>query len=144
MTMLDPEPELPAPGSGRRRAAFLALAVAVTAVLGGLALWLGAWGFDYRRGSLHYGRLERLLERKPHLDQVVQALRDEGSPLVAAPEDQGALRAEAAHRAGSRASEVIEKSRRYRHTRVFLAADMVYFIYFDDAGVMRDFTCVSR
>jgi hypothetical protein len=26
---------------------------------------------------------------------------------------------------------------------VFLAADMIYFIYFDAGGVMRDFTLVS-
>jgi hypothetical protein len=123
---------------------FLGLAVVLTALLGGVALWLGAWAFDYRRRSLHYGRLKRLLERKPHLDQVVEALRNEASPLVAAPEDEPALRAAAERHGGTMAAEVIAKGTRYRHTRVFLAADMVYFIYFDDAGVMRDFTWVSR
>jgi hypothetical protein len=140
--MLDPEPE--APGSGRRRVVFLALAVAGTGLLASLALFLGAWGFDFRRYAQHNGRLQRLLELKPRMDQVVEALEAEGSPLLASPRDEGALRAEAAARGGAKASEVLEKGRRFRHTRVFRAADMVYFIYFDDAGVMGDFTCVSR
>jgi hypothetical protein len=33
---------------------------------------------------------------------------------------------------------------RYAETRVYESADMLYFVYFDAAGVMRDFTCVSR
>lgn len=142
MTIL--EPDSPPPGSGRRRVVFLALAVAVTAVLAGLALFLGAWGFDFRRYSQHNGRLQRLMDHKPHLDQVVEALQAEGSPLVAAPEAEPALRAEAARHGGPKAAEVLQKGRRFRHTRVFLAADMIYFVYFDDAGVMKDFMCVSR
>jgi hypothetical protein len=138
----DPEPE--APGGGRRRALFLAASVLVTTALAGVAFWLGSWGFDYRRDSLHNGRLRRLLERKPRMDQVVEALRDEGSPLVASPEGDAALRAEAVGRGRTKAAEVLEKGRRFRHTRVFLAADMVYFIFFGDDGVMGDFTCVSR
>ena len=144
MTMLEPEPEAPAPGSGRRRLVFLALAVAITALLASLALFLGAWGFDYRRYSQHNGRLQRLLALKPRMDQVVEGLEDEGSRLVASPQDEPSLRVEAARRGGAKASEVIEQGRRFRHTRVFLAGDMVYFIYFDDAEIMRGFTCVSR
>ena len=144
MTMLDPEPEVPAPGSARRRVVFLALAVALTGLLGSLALYLGAWGFDFRRYAQHNGRLRRLMEHEPSMELVVEALQGEGSPLQASAEDERALRAEAAARGGAKAAEVIEKGRRFRHTRVFRAADMVYFIYFDDAGIMRDFTCVSR
>ena len=144
MTMLDPEPELPAPGSLRRRVAFLAVAVAATGVLGSVAFYLGAWGFDYRRYSQHSVRLQRLMAHQPRLDQVVGGLEDEGSRLVASPEDEASLQAEAARRGGAKAAEVRAKGRRFRHTRVFLAGDMFYFIYFDDAGIMRDFTCVSR
>jgi hypothetical protein len=142
--MLDPEPEVPAPGSVPRRVVFLALAVAATGLLGSLALYLGAWGFDFRRFAQHNGRLWRLLEHEPRMDQVVEALQAEGSPLLASPQGEGALRAEAAARGGAKAAEVMEKGRRFRNTRVFQAADMVYFIYFDDAGIMRDFTCASR
>ena len=107
--ILDREPEPETPGSGRRRGLFLGAAVVVTILLGGLAFWLGSWGFEYRRQSLHNGRLRRLRERKPRMDQVVEGLRDEGSPLVASPADEGALRAEAAARGKSKAAEVIEK-----------------------------------
>lgn len=144
MTILDTETEPPAPSSPARRAAFLAVAVGLTGVLAYLALILGAWGFDYRRYSQHNERLRRLLAHKPSIDQVVGGLHDEGSLLVASPEGEAALLAEAARRGGARAAEVIEKGRRWPHTRVFIAGDMVYFVYFDEAGIMRDFTCVSR
>jgi len=45
---------------------------------------------------------------------------------------------------GPRRDEVLEKGARWPHTRVFDAADMRYFIYFDADEVMRDFTLVSR
>jgi hypothetical protein len=51
---------------------------------------------------------------------------------------------EASARGGSRAAEIREKGTRHAETRVYQAGDMLYFVYFDAAGVMRDFTCVSR
>lgn len=144
MTILDPETAPRPSESPARRAAFLALALVLTGLLASLALVLGAWGFDYRRYSQHNGRLRRLLDQTPSLDQVVEGLRDDGSPLVASPEGEAALLAEAARRGGRRAAEVVEKGRRWPRTRVFVAGDMVYFVYFDETGRMRDFTCVSR
>jgi hypothetical protein len=144
MSLLDPEAVAPVHEGPARRAVILAVAAAVTALLAVLALLLGAWGFDFRRYSQHSGRLQRLLQHQPTLEQVVAALQDEGSPLLAAPDDEPSLRAQAARRGGDKATEVLARGRRWRHTRVFLAGDMVYFIYFDDAGVMRDFVCASR
>lgn len=134
----------PAAGQGARRVVFALTAAAVTMLLAWLALFLGAWAFDYRRYSAHNRRLETLLTLEPRLEQVVEAFRNEGSPLLAAPEDETALRAEAARHGAAREAAVLQTGRRFRHTRVFLAGDMVYFIFFDDAGVMRAFTCVSR
>ena len=44
---------------------------------------------------------------------------------------------------GERTGELREKARQWGNLRVFRAADMIYFVFFDDEGVMRDFTCVG-
>jgi hypothetical protein len=144
VTLLDADLAREEPAQRASRAAFLLGGVGVTGILVYFALGLGAWGFDYRRYSQHNGRLARLLAKQPQLAQVVAGLQDEGSRLVAAPEGETSLQVEAARSGGAKAGEVLEKGRRWPRTRVFLAGDMIYFIYFDEAGRMRDFTCVSR
>jgi len=109
-----------------------------------LALGLGSWAFDYRRYQQHEGRLRRLVEKAPTLDRVERGLEDEGSHLVASPAAPAALAEVARDRAGAKAAEVLEKGRRWPVTRVFEAGDMVYFLFFDGDGVLRDFTCASR
>jgi hypothetical protein len=118
--------------------------VAVTAAIAAVAFYLGAWAFDTKRYSIHETRLRHLVERGALLDQVVRGLEAEGSPLLAAPGGPGELRRVASERGRRKAPEVLDKGGRWAETRVFLAGDMVYFIYFDAAGVMKDFTCVSR
>ena len=137
---LEPDSERP---DARVRLAILVGSLATTAFIGYLVFTIGAWGFGFRRFSQHEGRLRRLLPQQPTLERVVRGLNDEGSRLVAAPETAGALERVVAERAGSRADEIRAKATRYPHTRVFLAGDMVYFVFFDEARVMRDFTCVS-
>ena len=117
---------------------------AFTAGAAYLAFLLGAFGFDTRRFLQHEGRLRRLLAQQPRLEQVAQGLEEEGSRLLAAPVGSADLRRLAAERGGPRAKEIVEKGTRWPQTRAFLAADMIYVIYFDEDGVMRDFTCVSR
>jgi hypothetical protein len=129
--------------SARIRLAILAGSLATTAFIGYLVLRIGAWGFGFRRFSQHEGRLRRLLPQQPTLERVVNGLNNEGSRLVAAPETAEALARAVAERGGRRSDEIRAKAARYRYTRVFLAGDMVYFIFFDEARVMRDFTCVS-
>ena len=126
------------------RAAILTASVAITAGVAYLAFLLGAWGFNTRRYGQHEGRLRKLLLANPRLEQVVQAFEEEGSPLVAAPAGPRELEKVAAERAGPQARLVVEKGARWPQTRVFAAGDMVYFIFFDEAGVMRDFAFVSR
>jgi hypothetical protein len=109
---------------------------------GGLlaALWLGSWAFDVHRRLQHEGRLERLLAKKPVLDLVVQALEEEGTPLVARADTEAELRAVADRFAGAQAAEVLDKGGRFGHTRVFRSGDRLYFIYFDRDEVMSGFT----
>jgi hypothetical protein len=119
---------------------------ALLATVAGLAgaLFLGSWAFDTHRYLEHEGRLRRLQEKQPRLEVVVQALQEEGRPLVGLADDEAELRALAARDGGTKAQEVIDKGRAFGRTRVFRAPDIVYFIYFDREGVMRDFTCVNR
>lgn len=115
----------------------------LSAVLFGVAFWLGAAYFQVRRVTTHATRLENLLRKNPTVDQVTEGLRLEESPLVASPVGEEALR-EAANRWGrDKKAEVLAKGRRWPRTRVFRAGDMIYFLFFDDAGVMRDYSFVS-
>jgi len=125
------------------RGVIVAASVAITAATATLAFLLGAWGFGYRRYSMHETRLRNLLGLKPTLSQVVQGLENEGSRLVAAPATDDELRRVAAERGRWKTPEILEKGRRWARTRVFVAADMVYFIYFDETDVMRDYACVG-
>ncbi len=124
--------------------------VVIVGGLGGTALilWavlmLGSWGYDTRRMSIHNARLTRLVEKKPRIELVTAGLEQEGSPLVASPRGEAELRRAAAEWGDGRAAEVLAKSPRFAATRVFQAGDAIYFLYFDEGGVLRDFTCVSR
>jgi hypothetical protein len=119
-------------------------AALLTALVGALALLLGAWAFGYRRYSLHEGRLSRLVEKQPSLAQVVRGLEDEGASLVATPESGQDLLGVATVLARDRKEDVLAKGRRWPKARVFVAGDMVYFLYFDGDDVMRDYVCVGR
>jgi hypothetical protein len=136
--------ELPEGRPGPKRGWIYAGALVATVLVCYLALVLGAWGFDFRRYQQHEGRLRRLALQHPTLDRVILGLSDEGSALVDSPVGAAALEQAARVRGGRKAGEVMEKGSRWPITRVFLAADMVYFLYFDGEGVLRDFTCVSR
>ena len=129
---------------GPSRAAVLVASVAITAGVAYLAFLLGAWGFNTRRYSQHERRLHKLLLATPKLDQVVQAFEDEGSRLVASASGAGELTRVASQYAGEQAGAVVAKGSRFPETRVFAAGDMMYFIFFDDAGVMRDFALATR
>jgi hypothetical protein len=109
-----------------------------------LALFLGAWGFDFRRTSQHDGRLRRLVQQHPTLARVVQGLADEGSPLIESPEGPAALVAAAIRYGGPKAGEVRTKGSRWPTTRVFRAGDMIYFLYFDGDDVLQEYTWVTR
>ena len=121
----------------------LAGAVTATAATLALALLLGAWGFDYRRFSQHEGRLQRVLQQEPTIGQVTAGLEDEGASVLAAPETAEAVEGVIVAHGGQRVGELQRKARRWGHLRVFQAADMLYFIFYDDESVVRDFTCVG-
>ena len=119
-----------------------ALAVTIGAVT--VAFWLGSASFDARRYSQHIGRLAKVMRETPSAERLTLGLAAEGTPLLVT-----ALTAEDKERAvvargGARLAEIRDKAARYPELRVYQAGDMLYFVFFDREGVMRDFTCVSR
>lgn len=121
----------------------LAGAFTVTTATLALALLAGSWAFDYRRYSLHEGRMQRALQQEPTIGQLTAGLEEEGASVLSAPENAEELDGAIAAHGGQRVGELRKKARRWGHLRVFRAADMLYFVFFDDAGVMRDFACVG-
>jgi hypothetical protein len=119
-------------------------ALAVTLAALALAMLLGSASFDFRRYTQHESRLRKVMREAPTVDRLTQGLQDEGTPLVAAPKDREEASRVAAQLGGVKTAEVRAKAARYAQTRVYRASDMLYFVYFDESSVMRDFTCVSR
>jgi hypothetical protein len=128
---------------GRKRLVIVAGSVAVTAFFAWLAFLLGAWGFDTRRYTQHDLRLQGMLKKKPRLEQVVRGLEDAVIPQVGAPKDEAELARLIPERAGPRGQAVRDKARRWPQVRVFRAEDMLYFVFFDAEGNMRDYALVS-
>jgi hypothetical protein len=121
----------------------LAGAFAVSGVTFGLALFLGGWAFDYRRHLQHEERMNRVLQQEPTVERLTAGLAEEGSSVLAAPSSADDVeRAIVAH-GGDRQTEIREKAGRWGHLTVYRASDMLYFVFFDDERVVRDFTCVG-
>jgi hypothetical protein len=123
----------------RKRVVIVTGSLAVTALFAWLAFMLGTWGFEARNYVQHQQRLRNLVAKKPRLEQVVQALTEEGSPPVASPASEAELARLAREKGGARAAEILEKGRRWPQTRVFRAGSMLYFLFFDADGVLRDY-----
>ena len=125
---------------------FWVLGLALVVTMGALAtaLWLGSATFDVRRYSQHTGRLAKVMREKPSADRLTRGLVAEGAPLVVTAATAEDKERAAVTRGGARLAEIREKAARYPELRVYQAGDMLYFIFFDQGGLMRDFTCVSR
>jgi hypothetical protein len=120
-------------------------ALAVTLAALGIALFLGSLGFDYHRKVEHETLLRELLARRPTAAQLTDWLqRVKDAPLVASPATPEEREQVIARLGGSKAGEIRTKSARYPQMRVYRATDTLYFIFFDENGVMRDYTSVSR
>jgi hypothetical protein len=122
----------------------LAGAAVVTLAALALAMLLGSASFDFRRYSQHQGRLQKVMREQPTADLLTRGFADEGTVLLAVASTRDEVGREASARGGRKAAEIREKGERHAQMRVYQTADMLYFVYFDAAGVMRDFTCVSR
>ncbi len=131
------------PTPPRRR--LIMIAVSATVALGGLflVLVLGTLGYDVRRTSLHDARLRGVLRQKPTVYQVTVGLQPK-APLIDVVENQAELQNVVERWGGGRGGEILEKAALWSQLRVFAERDMMYFIYFDDQNIMRDYVYVSR
>ena len=122
------------------------IAGALAATLGALSLafWLGSASFDARRYGQHQQRLSRVMQEQPSADRLTRGLAAEGTLLLVTATTAEAREEAAVAHGGARLAEIREQASRHSEMRVYRAGDMIYFIYFDDEGVMRGFTCVSR
>ncbi len=128
-----------------KRVFILAGALAVTLGSLWLAMVLGSLAFHVRSISQHDRRLRKVMtEPRPTVDRLTQAFKDEGTVLVTAPTSPEERERVIAERGGKQAAELRAKASRYPEMRVFATVDMLYFVFFDREGVMRDFTLVSR
>jgi hypothetical protein len=121
-----------------------AFALLVTLGILALAFWLGTASFDVRRYRLHNDRLAKVLRERPDADRLTRGLTAEGSPLLVKAASAIDKERAAAERGTARLAEIRDKAARYPELRVYQASDMLYFVYFDEAGLMQDFTLVSR
>jgi hypothetical protein len=119
-------------------------ALAVTLATLALAMVLGGTGYKVRSRLMHESRLRKVMREQPTFERLSKGLSEEGTPLIAAPSSPCETERLIAQQGGANAQEIRGKARGYPKLRVFDAADMTYFIFFDADGVMRDFTCVSR
>jgi hypothetical protein len=124
-----------------KRAIAFAVAAVVTAALVGLALYLGSWAYQTRKGTFHHGRLKHLLDQKPAPDQVVAAFEAEGMRVVGIAGGEGVP--ELAGRWGGPVRDtILAQAARASVVYVFAGEGYVYFVFFDQ-GKMVDFTFVS-
>lgn len=119
-------------------------ALVVTLAALSVAMFLGTLGFNYHRALEHEQLLRAVMARQPTAAWLTKWLAGvKGAPLLAAPASRAeAERVISAHGA-AKVDELRAKAGRYPQLRVYRASDMLYFVFFDADGVMRDFTCVS-
>ena len=145
--MAHPEFRLPAfekreSSPPKRVAIALGVAAAVTIAGLGTALYLGKLGYDVRRKNQHDTRLRRILVQTPTVYQVTAGLREK-APLVAIVETEEDLERAVSTWAPEHAADIIGKARQWPQLRLYAAGDMIYFIYFDETDIMRDYVYVS-
>jgi hypothetical protein len=133
------------PSERERRPLMLALGggVVVAGALVALVFTLGSWAYQHRRYTLHDGRLKRLVEQHPTVADASQGiLAEPGNRAIPAPPSEPALRAWVA-RWPTRADEVLRKWERWPMLRIFNVGDLVYVLYFDDGGLLRDYVLLG-
>jgi hypothetical protein len=143
--MRDPVLLRPNPTPPGRRWLMILVAVAITAGLLAVALFLGDWARRTRSTVSHEERLSHLVAHKPppQRNQVAMALRDEGRTEQATARTAKEREALAARWGGPKRGAVLSESARWARTDVFTAPDGTYILYFDEQELLRAFTFVS-
>ncbi len=139
--MLSEQPEPPRRGG---RALILGAAAIVSLAALALALALGAWAYNYRRWTMHVGRLNNLVKEKPSVSRASQGLTNEGWTQVAADADDPTLVKLFGDVPPAHVAEVRSKRERWPFVRMFAHDDLVYVLYFTADDKAADFTLLKR
>ena len=132
--------EEPAPRERSKVILGVVAALVVTTGLGVLAFALGSWAYQYRRYSLHQRRLRQLVERSATAPQVqAELLADRAKVAVALPAQHRELLILVDQLAPEKAPEVVAKAKQWGTVQAFRVDDVLYVLYFDQAGTLRDF-----
>jgi len=122
------------------RLALYALAgLVVAGLLASLAFGLGSWAYQYRRYSLHEGRVRRMVEKHPTIAQVREGLMVEPGfweSYIPRPDERGPL---VAFMPPRQEPAIMAKWARYPRLYLFGVGGMTYALFFDEAGRLRDY-----
>lgn len=123
----------------------MAIGIAATVTIGGLggALYVGTLGYDVRRSHMHEARLKNILSQTPTVYQVTEGLKEK-APLALVVKEKTDLEKAVTRWGADKVAEIRDKAGSWPQLRVYEAGDMVYFIFYDDGDIMRDFVYVSR
>jgi hypothetical protein len=129
-----------------RKAVFVvAGSLAATGAIVVLVFSLGGWAYRQRGGSLHDARLRKAVEKHPTMSQVSEGiLAEPGNRALPTPASEEELRRLLVQYPRGRADQILDKRRRWRDLRVFDARDVVYILYFDEAGALQDYELAGR
>lgn len=127
-----------------RRALIMGAAAAVSLAALAVVLTLGAWAYDYRRLSMHEGRLANLVKKRPTLGIASRGLTDEGWATIAADIDDAMLARLFGSHPPPRVAEVRAKRAKWPTARAYVHDDLVYVLYFDAEGKAADWSLVKR
>ena len=132
--------------SDTRKVVFVALgSVAATGAIVALVFSLAGWAYRHRDASLHDGRLRRVVEQHPTVSQVSDGiLAEPGNRALPTPASEEELRRLLAQYPRGQVDQIVAKRRRWRDLRVFEARDVLYILYFDEAGALQDYELASR
>ena len=84
-----------------------------------------------------------MLELHPSADRVQAGLEAEGTRFIGRAIARSELQTLRARWAPAQTAAILEKGARAAETRFFLAGEILYVIFFDEAGAMRDFVCLD-
>jgi hypothetical protein len=129
----------------RKAVLIVAGSVAVTSTIVVLVFSLAGWAYRHRGVTLHDARLRKAVEKHPTMSQVSQGiLAEPGNRALPTPASEEELLRLLASYPRGRADQIVAKRRKWRDLRLFDARDVVYILYFDEAGALQDYELASR
>jgi len=123
------------------KVAAIAALAAIAVVVLVRVLFVGAQRYQRQEFDEHRRYLQALLAKNPSVAQVETAIGEEPIRVVT-PADATAI-SHVWTDSRNDPAEIEAKVSKWLETRVYRKSPMLYFIYFDSQGVMRDFSCLT-